>query len=306
MKAEQQTIKDDLSDRVLLARMGLLKRSLRFWNTYDLGLLIGLALLLIPLTLLPFPPIRIVYGIGMVLVAPGYALVEMVFARRADLDFPARLGLSFGLSLAVIPTLALILSWLPWGIRPTPMLISLSIWIVLFSGLAIFRRWRLSPYEPFQATAPLNPLGWWQGQKVWAKVGLVVGGPLLVGGTILVFTIIALPDPATKYTEFYLVGNEGLAENYPRSATVGSLVQLKVGLVNHEGKALSYQKIEVRRTTESLVSFGPINLANESSLVQPITFTINSPGFDQRVEILLFLDGSDNPYRRLYLWLNVE
>jgi uncharacterized membrane protein len=242
----------------------------------------------------------------MVLIAPGYALVEMVFARRNDLDFPARLGLSFGLSLAVISALALILSWLPWGIRPTPMLISLSIWIVLFSGLAIFRRWRLSPYEPYPVIPPFNPFGWWQGQKIWVKIGLVVGVPLLVGAIVLLIALLALPDPATKYTEFYLVGNEGLAENYPRNANVGSPVQLKFGLVNHEGKAMRYQKIEARRATETLVSYGPITLANESSVVQPITFSINSPGSDQKVEILLFLDGSNNPYRRLYLWLNVE
>ena len=306
MKVEQDTIDDDLSNRALLARMGLIKRSLKFWNSYDLVLVVGLTLLLFPVTLLPVPPLRIVYGIGMVLLAPGYALVEMVFARRNDLDFPARLGLSFGLSLAVIPALALLLSWLPWGVRQTPMLIALSVWIVLFCGLAAVRRWQLSPYEPNRAVSPLNPLSWWVGQKLWLKIGLLVGGPILVGAAMLIIVLLALPDPAQKYTEFYLVGSEGLAENYPRTVAVGSPVQLKFGLTNHEGKAIRYQKIEVRRDTELLGSYGPINLANDSQLEQLLAFTLNSPGLDQKVEVLLFLEDNSNPYRRLYLWLNVQ
>src|SRR5262245_7754508 len=97
-------------------------------HSYDLVLLAGFALLLPVLVLLPIPVIRIPFGLIAVLLAPGYALLSALFPRKDHFDGSARIGLSFGLSVPVIPVLALLLSWLPWGIRPWPITIALTVW----------------------------------------------------------------------------------------------------------------------------------------------------------------------------------
>src|SRR5437867_3448634 len=88
------------------------RRALRtpaLWEIYDLLLLGALAPLLPALLLLPVPLLRVPLGLAAVLLAPGYALVAAVFPEHDDLDGGMRAGLSFGLSVAVLPLLALLL-----------------------------------------------------------------------------------------------------------------------------------------------------------------------------------------------------
>ena len=60
--------------------------------------------------------LRAVFGLLYVLFIPGYCLQAFAMPSRSELDGKERLALSFGLSLALIPALALILDRLPWGI----------------------------------------------------------------------------------------------------------------------------------------------------------------------------------------------
>src|SRR4029453_5369256 len=100
--------------------MGLTIRSI-----YDLLLLAGLPLYLPVLLLFPVPLLQVPLGLLGALLAPGYALTVALFPRRDQIDGLARAALSFGLSVAVLPVLALVLNALPWGIRPWPIALSL-------------------------------------------------------------------------------------------------------------------------------------------------------------------------------------
>ena len=42
------------------------------------------------------------------------------------------------------------------------------------------------------------------------------------------------PEIEEKFTEFYILGIEGKAENYPEELSVGEGGRLTIGLVNHE------------------------------------------------------------------------
>ena len=87
-------------------------------------------LLIIVISFFPSSVLRIILGLPFVLFFPGYTLVAALFPRRSPLDSIERVGLSFGLSIAVVPLIGLILNYTPWGIRLYPVLVSLVIFIL--------------------------------------------------------------------------------------------------------------------------------------------------------------------------------
>ena len=93
-------------------------------------IVLAAATVLLTLTPLESPALRIPLGLAMVLIVPGYALIAALFPRRTDLDSIERIALSFGLSIAVVPLIGLGLNYTPWGIRLTPVVISLAIFTV--------------------------------------------------------------------------------------------------------------------------------------------------------------------------------
>ena len=108
---------------------------------WDLILIILLSLLLIAIIYIsPENPLRKVIGMGFVLFFPGYAFINFLFPKKKELDSLERLALSFGLSIAITPLIGLILNYTPYGIRLTPILISLGAFNIIFSILAIYRR----------------------------------------------------------------------------------------------------------------------------------------------------------------------
>src|SRR6266540_5921580 len=98
----------------------------RGWTTYrdvvlvlscTSAVLAGLALAESPWFL---GPARLGLGLVYVLFVPGYCLSVAVWPAEAELDPLERVGLSLGLSIAMIPILALGLDRLGWGLRLWP------------------------------------------------------------------------------------------------------------------------------------------------------------------------------------------
>jgi uncharacterized membrane protein len=75
-----------------------------------------------------------------VLYVPGYLLQAILFPRVDELDRIERVALSLGLSVAVASLLALLLNWLPWGIRPWPIIVGQGSLIFCLMLLAVWRR----------------------------------------------------------------------------------------------------------------------------------------------------------------------
>lgn len=92
---------------------------------------------IVPLLRVP----RYLLGSLYVLFIPGYALLQALY-EPGELSPLEELALSIGLSLALVPLIGLILNYTPWGIRLTPVVITLSITSTAFSLLATYRRYR--------------------------------------------------------------------------------------------------------------------------------------------------------------------
>jgi len=115
--------------------------ALDFWLT-TVVVAVTLLITVFDITTWPVIIIRYVLGSAYVLFLPGYALIEALYPRDEDLTALERLALSLGLSLAVVPLIGLILNYTPWGIRLTPVSISLAIFTQVMITIALVRKFK--------------------------------------------------------------------------------------------------------------------------------------------------------------------
>lgn len=87
--------------------------------------------------------LRIIFGLPLVLFVPGYMLVSALFPKKEELDSIERIALGFGLSIAVVPLLGLLLNFTPWGIRLDPILVSLVTATAFFTIVSLYRQKKL-------------------------------------------------------------------------------------------------------------------------------------------------------------------
>ncbi|MFH0847395.1 MAG: DUF1616 domain-containing protein [Chloroflexota bacterium] len=114
----------------------------------------------------------------------------------------------------------------------------------------------------------------------------------------------ATPNPNEKFTEFYILGPEGKAENYPEQALLSSDVYVTVGVVNREYQPATYRvMITVSGVKSEEIAIG--TLAHEQKWERQISFVAQSVGNRQEVEFWLYKDDKVEPYLqdplRLYI-----
>jgi uncharacterized membrane protein len=257
--------------------------------------------LLVAILLAPNNPARVVLGLPFVLFFPGYVLIAALYSRRSDLDGVERVALSLGLSLAVVPLIGLVLNYTPWGIRLTPILVSLALFIAVCSAAAVRQRMRHAAAERF--AGDIRPLLQAARSLPWVSLALAAGviGVLLFAG----FRIGVLGGSrlGETFTEFYVLGPGGKAEGYPRRLMVGETSQVIVGVINHEGHTAHY-RVEVQAGSDRLASHGSFALADGEKREDRVDIILRRPAKQVKVEFVLFMEESVAPYRRLHLWVD--
>ena len=139
------------------------------------------------------------------------------------------------------------------------------------------------------------------------RVNRVIYSVILTAFLLATFSaaaIIITPSPGEHFTEFYLLGPEGLAEYYPRQGTAGEPLSVTTGVTNREGEAHTY-RIEARDTSGLIGGIAPFRLQDGETIEQELSFTPRETGEDVKVEFNLYLDNDQEPYRSLRLWLEV-
>lgn len=107
-------------------------------------------LLLFPLVAFTSGGVRIAFGLLFALFFPGYALISALFPKREKLGGIERVALSFGLSIAVVPLIGLILNFTPWGIKLYPIVVSVTLFILIAAVFAWYRQRKLAPDQRFR------------------------------------------------------------------------------------------------------------------------------------------------------------
>lgn len=264
------------------------------------ALSIALALLI---TVADIHALRVALGLPFVLFFPGYTLIAALFPGREDLDGIERVALSFGLSIAVVPLIGLILNYTPWGIRLYPILISLMFFILAMSFLGWYRRKRL-PEEKRLALVLNCTLPDWKGMSRLDRVlsALLVASILFAVGSLAY--VITTPKVGEKFTEFYILGPGGKAEGYPRELKAGQEATVILGVVNHEYSAVEY-RVEIRAADKVIKTMDSIKLDHEGKYENPVSFSVKQTGQKIKVEFLLYRSSDSEPYRNLHLWVDV-
>jgi uncharacterized membrane protein len=121
--------------------------------------------------------------------------------------------------------------------------------------------------------------------------------------TVVVYVIV-VPKEGEKFTEFYVLGPGGKAEDYPTNLTVGEEGEVVIGVVNHEYAPVTYELVV--RFNDELLDQESIELMHNETWESPFVFKPAKKGDDQKLEFLLYKAGEKEPYRALHLWVDVK
>jgi len=308
-------------------------------------------------------PPRVVLGLPFVLFVPGYAFIAALFPEagtfetsedaesfgeeevgdREGIDGIERVALSFGLSIAVVPLIGLVLNFTPWGIRLVPIMVSVSLFTLASTAVAARRRWELDPEDRFAVpwrewVASARSELFEPGSRTDAALNvLLIASILLAVGSVGYAT--AVPQQGESFTEFYLLteneDGELVADDYPTEFTQGESESLVVGIGNQEHQPESYTVVvalqEVRIENESTGTATEnggnvtVTVVDEQELRRFRTqvahnetwhlqhnVTPTMTGERLRLTYLLYIGEApaeptaDNAYRELHLWVNVS
>ncbi len=113
------------------------------------------------------------------------------------------------------------------------------------------------------------------------------------------------PPPSDRFTEFYLLSDNGTATGYPTTVRAGIPVPVILGVVNHEGYNASY-KITVVSNGATLQSLRSPELAINQKWEEKTSFTLSNPGENQTVQFYLFMNNGDKPHIKDPLTLRLD
>ena len=265
---------------------------------------------------------------------PGYCLIAALFPKDNDLELTERIALSLGISIAIIPLIGLGLNFTPFGIRPGPILISLTVLSLVLILAAYYRR-ALLPIErrfrfPFSDLAGTARHAFFpEGVGRIDRLLVVVTTLAILAAVLVTVYVIAVPKEGEQFTEFFILGQNQTAALYPFRISVGQNYPMYVGIGNHEYRNTNYTietwltrtQFDNATNTSHLITMDPsdrltVTLAHNETFIIPYNLSVKKTIYN-RVEFLLFRDsipgadiiGSDRikaSYRNVNLWIVPE
>jgi uncharacterized membrane protein len=265
-----------------------------------LGLLIGLGQSNIILSLL-----RLICSVIVVLVLPGYNLQSLAFPHAGDLEPHERLALSLGISIATLPPMVLFLEGRSSHALTLENILLLQNLLVMGTALASWVRRRGIPVEErFLLRAASSPRAWWHRQP-WGNRILYI---LLLLSLSVAFVSAALNffirGPSYFFTEFYVLSDQGRAQEYTSEAAAGDPISFILGVVNREGATQEY-RVEVRSGGEILNTSELFSVPDGERHEMALSFALSRIGSSVEVDFLLYQGTNERPYRSLRLWIAV-
>lgn len=260
-------------------------------------------------------------AILLVVLVPGYLLIAALYPADKEIGWLVRLFLSFVLSLAVVPLLALALNFSPFGISLVPLVVTVLAFSLGIGWVAYRRRMRLPIQRRLSATLELRVPAWGTYSGLEKVLAVSLAMTLVSTGSILSY-VLSNPRPGDRFTEFYLLGVSGTAEGYPTNLNTSETGTVLVTVTNHEFARIDYairiemaavtivwnestrlnETVESSRTT---LAWYNLTLDHGGNWSRPFSFQIPESGLWQ-VDLFLFRDGDFNVlYRNLHLFVTV-
>ncbi|MDW7731742.1 MAG: DUF1616 domain-containing protein [Methanolobus sp.] len=256
--------------------------------------------------------IRAALGLPLILFLPGYVLISALFPEKDDPGELERLTLSLGLSIVIVPFIGFALNYSPWGITLAPIVVILSLYILFMCAVTFLRRQQLPAGKEFS----ISMASFYRdvGHEITSrksgldrKLTIVLLISIIVTTATLTYVLVT-PGEGEQFTEFYVLGMNGKAADYPTELRTGESGNVLVGIMNHEGEDVDYT-LELRLDNRSLPLSGEnknIGLEDEGTWEDTITFTPQNEGENMKLQFLLYKNEDLTvPYRELHMWINV-
>jgi len=291
------------------------------WDLFIVVLLTTLLILVI--ALIPESIWRTILGLPFILFLPGYVLISFLFPEDEPLDHIERIALSFGLSIAITPLIGLLLNY-TWEISLLPILYSQSLFIYTFSLLAYLRRRSIPSEELYTIKFEINPPDW-EDYDIIDKALVIATVGLLIASGGLAYHIATTPRTGERFTEFGILGEGGMADDYPTNLTVNENGTFSVMVINREHESVNYTlAIGLGYEFEEMNSIGELNqeenynftltdnntyrqtdlsLEHGEKWNQTMNYSVEQGGF-YRLSFFLLRDGE--VYRDLHLWILIR
>ena len=191
-------------------------------------------------------------------------------SRDGGIDGIERVALAFGLSIAVVPLIGLVLNFTPWGIRLTPIMVSVSGFTLVAVGVGAVRRWELPEEERF--AVPYRE--WWAAGRAEmfepdSRADAALNVVLVLSIVLAVSSVgyaVAVPKQGESFSEMYLLTeNETgslVADDYPTEFTRGESQELVVGIGNHEHEPVNYSVVVLLQNVTFVQNESRVRSAN--------------------------------------------
>jgi len=185
------------------------------------------------------------------------------------IDGIERVALSFGLSIAIVPLLGLVLNFTPWGIRPVPITVAASGFTAVAAWIAARRRWALPPEErfrvPYRAWIDAGRAGLLEPEsRTDAALNVLLVLSILLVVSSVAYAV-AVPTQGESFTEFYLLtedeDGELVAADYPTEFVAGEGQDIVVGIGNQEHGTVTYTVVVQLQRVELEPPDGQTNAA---------------------------------------------
>ena len=279
--------------------------------------------------------LRLVLALPVILFIPGYCLIAALFPKNGDIGLIERIMLSIGVSIAIVPLIGLGLNFTPWGIRLDPIMIVLTLFTWVMVLIAHYQRAMLPSEERFrilfftisgemrQKFLPSEE------NRVDRFLNIILTLVILTAIITTIYVILVAPKEGERFTEFFILGENRTAADYPDLIIAGYNYPMYIGVGNYENRNMTYTiETWILRTefdnvtnTSSIIAMDPIDqlsvtLAHNATKVMPYNLSIMKTGYN-RVEFLLFNESIPNPYvsgsdrinasyRTIHLWVNIQ
>ena len=305
-----------------------------FKSNFYFDIAIGiLALILFSLGANLYTPVKTLSQFFLMSVIPGHFLTLLFFPRKRNPDakgsfddeinrYPAgleRLIIAFFSGLAFSSASLFILNfYINLQLNSNQSLFLFNLIVMLFAAIRTLAIeiedryfWEISYEVPSSSDTNSRELA------------IIISLILILGYSISLFiSVIPSFGEPEGFTEFYIIGPDGLASDYPNNAENGDTVSILIGIENHESSDVEYN-LQISKSiydnssgnihSDSL-EFYEVKI-NESytilrgqQLLIPFSMVLDSSGF-WVLEFDLFMNSTDHSssaYRHLQLNLDVE
>ncbi|MFU8767423.1 MAG: DUF1616 domain-containing protein, partial [Candidatus Methanoperedens sp.] len=237
--------------------------------------------------------LKTILVIPMVLFIPGYVMMAAIYPKKDDIDNMERLALSSGLSIAITPILGVLLKFTP-GAELVHVLLALCLFTMILIKFALYRREKQPAekrfYVPFHILQELveKELDTPKTRTDRISTGILVF--TIVLAVSMLYFVITTPKIGERFTEFYILGPEGKADNYPATLQSNYPATILVGVANREYVSVNYTvriALDKQIQTDTLFSLGHNEIWEKN-----VTFVPEKNGTNMKLEFWLFKENN--------------